>query len=87
MRCPKCKYDLRGAGDALCPECGCEPHLIYAIRAEHRHRRRRIARVVGFWGGLAMLAAIIWAMSYLQVNADDLSQKKGFRLLYGWRCG
>lgn len=85
MKCPKRKYDLRGLGDALCPECGCHPHAVYADRAERRHRRRRIARVVVFWGGLAMVVAIIWAMSYLQVNADELSQKKGFRLLYGWR--
>jgi len=22
MQCPKCKYDLRGTADAVCPECG-----------------------------------------------------------------
>jgi len=85
MRCPKCKYDLRGVGEVLCPECGCQPLVVYADRAERRHKRRRIAHFVCFWGGLAMVVAIIWAMSYLQVNADELSQKKGFRVLYGWR--
>jgi type VI protein secretion system component VasF len=76
---------MRRIDERRCPECGCRPHVIFADRAERRHRRRRIARVVGFWGGLAMVVALIWAMSYLQVNADELSQKKGFRLLYGWR--
>lgn len=85
MRCPKCKYDLRKIDESLCPECGCQPHVVFADRAERRHRRRRIARLVYFWGGLAMLVAIIWAMSYLQIHQDELSEKKGFRLLYGWR--
>lgn len=77
MKCPKCKYDLRGVDQRRCPECGCSPYAVFADRAERRHKCRVVFRAVSFWGLMLVLAGGLWFMVHL-ANEDE-RRRRGAR--------
>jgi hypothetical protein len=40
IRCPDCRYDLRGLSESTCPECGARFDLAQLSRRHERRRRR-----------------------------------------------
>lgn len=41
LKCPRCRYDLRGLPSHICPECGLELDMVEVIRPYHRLRDPR----------------------------------------------
>ena len=62
LRCPHCKYQLRGLRETRCPECGREFDHDLLISIGHKRRRLRQRRIVA---SLVLLPAMYAPYSWL----------------------